>query len=333
MRSEISRHRMMKGEGMPEQSILEVAGLKVRYGRTAVFDGVSFTVAAGQVCALLGRNGTGKSSLVRCLLGQQKPDAGEVQVLGRDVWRHRALLMEHIGVAPEEPDAPPLMTVRQLDRFGAQLYARWDGEGLRQRLARFEVPLEVPFVRLSRGQKAQVMLSLALAPEPQLLILDDPTLGLDAVARRAVFEELVVELADRGITVFLCSHDLAGIEAIASQVMVLGGGRLLLDEDLEELKQRFRRLSFQRIAGVGDRQSDGEDLLAELEPLVVKTRGRGVEAVVSRFDDGVFERFCQHRDVEGVELEPLPLEEIVVALVGEGATGGLPIPMSTGPRL
>ncbi len=320
---------MTEGQGMDEQAVLRVEDLKVRYGRTVVLDGVSLAVEKGEVGALLGRNGTGKSSLVRCLLGQQRPEAGRVRVFGQDVWRHRARLMGRIGVAPEEPDAPPLMTARQLDRFGAQFYTRWDACALRQRLGRFEVPLDVPFARLSRGQKAQVMLSLALAPEPELLILDDPTLGLDAVARRGVFEELVVELADRGITVFLCSHDLAGIEGIASQIMVLGGGRMLLDEDLETLKQRFRRLSFQRIVGVGDRQDDGHDLLAGLGPLVVKTRGRHVEAVVSRFDDAAFERLRRHVDVESAQLEAVPLEDIVVSLVGEGATGGQPLALGT----
>lgn len=309
---------------MDESTVLQVDDLKVRYGRTTVLDGVSFGVEAGQVCALLGRNGTGKSSLVRCVLGQQKPDGGQVSIFGRDSWRHRARLMQRIGVAPEEPDAPPTMTANQLSRFGAKLYGRWDDDGLRQRLGRFDVPMKVPFGRLSRGQKAQVMLALALAPEPDLLVLDDPTLGLDAVARRAVFEELVVELADRGMTVFVCSHDLAGIEAIASQVMVLGRGKILLDEALEEVKQRFRRLTFQRSQGVGDRQTDGSDLLAGLEPLVVKSRGRAVEALVARFDDGAYRRLCGQRDVENVRLEPMALEEIIVALVGEGAAAGQP---------
>lgn len=310
---------------MSERSVLEVEQLKVRYGRTAVLDGVSFDIEAGQVCALLGRNGTGKSSLVRCLLGQQKPEAGRVSVFGQDSWTHRAQLMERIGVVPEEPDAPPSMTAKQLSRFGSQLYRRWDEASLKQRLSRFEVPLGVAFSKLSRGQKSQVMLALALAAEPELLILDDPTLGLDAVARRAVFEELVVELADRGITVFLCSHDLAGIEAIASQIMVLGRGHLLLDEDLEAVKHRFRRLTFQRIEGVGDRHDDGSDLLSGLDPLVVKSRGRGVEALVAQFGEEAFTRFRDHKDVEQAQAEAIPLEEIIVALVGEGATGGQPL--------
>lgn len=318
---------------MREGTMLRVEGLKVGYGRTKVLDGVTFEVEAGQVCALLGRNGTGKTSLVRCLLGQQKPTAGSVQLLGRDSWKHRAVLMESVGVVAEEPDAPPTMTARQLSSFGRQLYGRWDDAGLEKRLHRFEVPMGVPFARLSRGQKSQVMLAFALASQPELLILDDPTLGLDAVARRSVFEELVVELADRGITVFLCSHDLAGIEAIASQIMVLGRGHLLLDEELEVVKQRFRRIAFQRIEGIGDRHDNGMDLLAELEPLVVKSRGRGVEALVARFDENAAGRLREHRDVEGLEVLSIPLEEIVVALVGEGSTAGLPLAHSGSQRV
>jgi ABC-2 type transport system ATP-binding protein len=112
------------------------------------------------------------------------------------------------------------------------------------RLQRFGVPADVPFGKLSRGQRGQVALGLALAPEPRLLILDDPTLGLDPVARRSVFEELIGDLADRGTTVFLTSHDLGGVEGIADRVGILQEGRLVLDEEVDTLKQRFRRISF-----------------------------------------------------------------------------------------
>ena len=310
---------------MNDSTVLEAQDLHVRYGRTAVLAGVSFQVEVGQVCALLGRNGTGKSSLVRCLLGQQKPEAGEARVFGQDSWRHRVTLMQRVGVVPETPDAPPAMSSRLLSRFGSQLYGRWDAKGFEQRLKRFEVPEKVAFGRLSRGQKAQVMLAFALAAEPEMLILDDPTLGLDAVARRAVFEELVVELADRGITVLMCSHDLAGIESVASQLMVLGRGQILLDQELDRVKQRFRRIVFQRSDGVGDRRDDGTDLLAGLDPLVVKSRGRGVEALVAGFDDEVLQGLREQRDVTHVEVQSVALEDIVVAMVGEGATAGQPL--------
>ncbi len=296
------------------EPVIRVDRLSVRYGKTTALDGVSLRVEPGSVYALLGRNGAGKSSLVRCLLGQQKPTGGRVRLFGRETWSHRASLMQDLGVVPEEPDAPLAMTPRQLERFCSRLYPRWDASGFAARLNRFEVPLTTAFGQLSKGQKAQVMLALALASQPRLLVLDDPTLGLDVVARRAVYEELIVELADRGMTVFITSHDLGGIEAVADRVAVLNHRKVALEEPLESLKARFRHVAFGRVNGRGDRSSDGSDLLAALEPLAVKSRGRGIEALVTRFDDKAFERLRATADVEGAEVWPASLEEIVIAV-------------------
>jgi ABC-2 type transport system ATP-binding protein len=195
-------------------------------------------VPRGMVYALLGRNGAGKSSLVRCLLGQQKPTAGSARLFGRDAWAHRAWAMARVGVVPEEPDAPPEMTAAQILAFAARVYARWDAASTRARLARF-APLDVPFARLSKGQKGAVMLALALGHSPELLVLDDPTLGLDVIARDAVFGEVIGDLADHGTTVFITTHDLAAIERLADRIGILSGGRLALDEDVESLKARW----------------------------------------------------------------------------------------------
>ena len=298
----------------PNESVIYVESLGVRYGKMVALDHVSLQVRPGSVHALLGRNRAGKSSLVRCLLGHRPPSSGRIAIFGQESWAQRHALMERVGVVPEEPDAPPLMTATQLGGFSSQLYPRWDATGYAARLGRFEVPRDTAFARLSKGQKAQVMLSLALAAKPHLLVLDDPTLGLDAVARRAVYEEIVVELADRELTVFITSHDLPGIESIATAVAVLKGGKLLIDEDLEALKQRFRWVSFGRIEGQGDRLGDGSDLLAGLEPLQVRTHGRGVEALVSRFDEEALERLRTAPDIDTAETWAASLEDIVIAL-------------------
>lgn len=306
----------------PVDPVIDVERLTVRYGKTTALDDVSLQVTPGSVYALLGRNGAGKSSLVRCLLGQQKPTSGRVRLLGRESWQHRVALMRDLGVVPEEPDAPLSMTPKQLGRFCSRLYPRWDAAGFAARLNRFEVPATTAFGQLSKGQKAQVMMALALAPQPRLLVLDDPTLGLDVVARRAVYEELIVELADWGMTVFITSHDLAGIEAVADRVAILSARKVALEEPLESLKKRFRRVTFGRIDGHGDRSSDGTDLLAALEPLEVRSRGRGIEALVSRFDDEAFERLRSNADVEGAEAMPASLEEIVIAVTEVGGEPG-----------
>ena len=298
---------------------VEIRSLFVRYGGNPkpTLEGVSFSVPRGSVYALLGRNGAGKSSLVRCLLGQQKPAAGSCSLFGEDVWKRRTRLMARIGVVPEDADAPPAMTGRQLSAFFSRLYPTWDEASVLARLRRFEVPAETMFGSLSKGQKALVSLALALGSSPELLLLDDPTLGLDAVARAAFFDELVGELADRGTSVLLTSHDLAGVEKMADRVGILRGGRLVLDEDLETLKGRFRRLRYAN-EQTEDRAAYGQELSA-FDAVKVKVRGWGVEAIVSNYEESSFAAFAALEGVVDADASALSLEEIFIAVAGDPA--------------
>jgi ABC-2 type transport system ATP-binding protein len=299
----------MTAEAAVDGPVLSVEALEVRYGKRTALDRVSFALPRGSVYALLGRNGAGKSSLVRCALGQQKPRAGQVRLFGDDVWRNRTRLMSRVGVLPEEPDAPPTMTASALASFSSSLYPRCDLAAMRSRLDRAHVPQDVPFGRLSKGQKGSVMLALALGHSPDLLVLDDPTLGLDVVARRVLYDELIGELADRGTSVLLTSHDLAGVEALADRVGILKGARLVVDEPLDALKGRFRRI-----------RSSGPSVAAGFDPfttVVVTRRDWGVEAVVSNFDEEGLRHFCSAREGVDIEVDPLSLEEIFVALLGD----------------
>jgi len=244
---------------------LETDSLVVSYGRTRVIEELTLAVPRGSVYALLGRNGAGKSSLLRVLLGQRPPAKGRVRLLGEDPWTRRTSLMARVGAVPEEPDAPPEMTPVQLSAFCARLHARWDAPAVAERLRRFEVPVSRPFGSLSKGQKGAVMLALALGHSPELLLLDDPTLGLDVVARDAVFQEVIGDLADRGTTVFVSTHDLRAIEGIADHVAILHGGRLALAGAMEALKAE-RGLSLEQIFAsvAGTRASDAAP--AEVRP-------------------------------------------------------------------
>ncbi len=294
---------------------IRIENVTVRYGRALACADVSLSVATGSVYALLGRNGAGKSSLVRCLLGEQKATSGRALLFGGESWKGRRAAMERVGVTPEDPDAPPAMTARQLSNFCRRIYPRWDAPAVAARLERFGVPPTTPFGRLSRGQKAQVMLALALGHAPELLVLDDPTLGLDAVARRELYAEIVGDLADRGTTIFLTTHDLSGFEGLATRVGILKTGRLVLDEDIETLKSRYRRIRYtNRLTET--RTAFGTELDA-FEATSVKVRGWGIEAVVSNFDDKAFDRFRAIDGVEDASVEALPLEDIFVAVAGE----------------
>ena len=296
---------------MSERPILEVDGLTIRYGRLTAVEDLSLVVPQGSVYALLGRNGSGKSSTVRCLLGQQLATAGRARLLGLDAWKNRRRIMTTVGVVAENPSIPPEMTSDRLERFMARVSASWDRSKYDSRIERFGVPRRTRFDRLSKGQKRQLSLTAAISTSPELLILDDPTLGLDAVARRELFEELVSELADCGTTVFITTHDLAGVEGIADRVGIIKDGHLLIDEELETMKSRFRRLAF----------SSGEDSLreavaAEMQPLRSAVAGDG-DVVVGGFDEGAMRRVSHAEPAGQVSAEPMSLEEIFVALCGE----------------
>ncbi len=285
---------------------IQVQGLGVSYGQKRVITDVSFKVEPGQVYALLGRNGSGKSSLVRCLLGWQQPNEGRAELFGQSAWSIRDRAMQRIGVMQESPDVPGGMRVDQVIAFCARFYPTWDAEDVATRIKRAGISFHVSAGSLSRGQKAQFALALALGPRPELLVLDDPTLGLDAVARRAFFETLVTELADRSVSVLLTTHDLTGVEGVADRVGILNQGRMILDESMEPLKARVRRLRW------GSSLHPEPDLKG-LDVLRMTRHPWGAEALVMGFDDSFQQRF----ESQGMDVEPMALEDLFIALVDE----------------
>jgi len=294
---------------------VNVQDLTVRYGRKTALRDVTLRVAKGEVYALLGRNGSGKTSLVRCLLGHRRPNGGCGQVFGLDTWRNRARILQRVGVVPEDPDASPETTARRLIRFCRRLYPTWNGKSMDNRLERFQVPLDVPFGQLSKGQKGQLMLALALAPEPDLLILDDPTLGLDAVARQGLYDELIGELADRGTTVFITTHDLEGIEGIADRVGILKDERLATDEPLELLKQRYRRL---RLSGGTPDAERLRQMTTDLGAVSISAGELGTDVVVNRYSEDKMSAARRQADLAGAEVLPMSLSDIFISLLANG---------------
>jgi ABC-2 type transport system ATP-binding protein len=199
--------------------------------------------------------------------------------------------------------------VRDLAWFSSKLYSRWTQSAFDRRLERFNIAPAARFGELSKGQKKQVSLALALATAPELLILDDPTLGLDVVARKSLFEEVLGDLADRGITVFITTHDLAPVESIADRTGILQNGRLVLDEEVETLKGRFRRIRF---------ASQPMALAqANLVAATVRQWGTGTEAVISNYDDVAFARMRGETQLPVADVSPMSLEEIFIAVAGE----------------
>lgn len=279
------------------EAAVEVDGVSIRYGSKTVLEGVSFQVARGSVYALLGRNGSGKSSLVRTLLGIQRSAMGHSIILGEDGWKNRTSILARVGFVAEDDEVERAMTVKQLAEFHRRLYPRWNALTLASRLDHLEVQNTARLGELSKGQRRQVLLSVALACEPELLVLDDPTLGLDVVGRKDLYDSLLAELADRETTTLITSHDLAGIEGIADRVGILAGKKLILDEDLETMKSRFRRI----------RRAQTTASPQHLEVVRSQRWGEWVEDVVTNYGFNLPEE-------ESFEAVPMSLEEIFIAV-------------------
>jgi ABC-2 type transport system ATP-binding protein len=300
---------------MRDETAVQLDGLTVRYGKMTAVNQISLEVPKGSVYALLGRNGSGKSSTTRCLLGQQHASAGRVRILGFDAWKQRRQAMERVGVVPENPDVPPETTANRIERFMARVTPFWRSADFFNRLESLGVPRRRRFSRLSKGEQRQFALALALAGSPRLLVLDDPTLGLDAVARRKLYEEIIGELADRSTTIFLTTHDLAGVEGIANRVGVITEGSLMVDEPLEALKARFCRLTWTASDDLPmERVQSG---LQHLGPIGTTTAAGTYETVVDDFSETGFGRFREVAPVEVMRVDALSLEEIFIVLCGE----------------
>ncbi|REJ82231.1 MAG: ATP-binding cassette domain-containing protein [Acidobacteria bacterium] len=221
-------------DGGSGETAVRVSGLTFRYGRRPVLDDIDLDVPAGSSYAVVGRNGVGKTSLVHLLCGLRSPERGELTVLGRDPALHRAQLVEEIGVVLERPTAPPDATLASLARLTGTL-RDVPVDTICSRLARWDLPLGSRFGELSRGQQGQVGLQLALAGAPRLLVLDDPFLGLDVVARAELVEALIEEMAQRDLTVLFTSHDLDLVHRLATHVAVLRGGRVAASGPLDAM--------------------------------------------------------------------------------------------------
>lgn len=214
------------------------------FGAQHVLKGLSFAVPRGEVYALLGRNGAGKTTALRILLGFLMPHHGRARAFGNDCGQLAPRQRERIGYVGEEHRLYATMTVASAIRFEAATrpaFRRAFADAAAKRCG-LRSAQRVPL--LSRGQRAQLSLILAVASAPELLICDEPALGLDVVMRREFLDVMIDLLADTGCSVLFSSHFLTDVERVADRVGVLHDGALLVDASLDELKRRVRRCAW-----------------------------------------------------------------------------------------
>ena len=223
---------------------IEARGLCKRYGGTRAVDDLRFEVAQGEVFALLGVNGAGKSTAVRMLSGLTPPDAGDALLMGRSVARERAEVRRIVGLSPQESAVAPRLTTRENLELIAGLYGL-PGSRAAEVLEAFGLAEVAGRAagKLSGGWQRRLSIAMALLPGPRVLFLDEPTLGLDVLARRALWD-LIESLRGR-VTVLLTTHYMEEAEALSDRVGILRAGRLTALGTAEELKARARAASFE----------------------------------------------------------------------------------------
>jgi len=242
-----------------ERSPLVVHGLRKEYRlRKPVLAGLDLEIPRGAVYALLGRNGSGKSTLIRTCLGIYRRDAGEVRVFGRDPERERKAVLARIGLVPDTLLADERFRVGELIRFVSGFYPRWDNACCHRLIGRYDLDLDQRLRDLSRGQRTQVSLVLALSVRPDLLLLDDPTLGLDALVMDEFFATLE-EVRRDGTTILIASHNYEEVERLATHVGLLDRGSIVLSESFEVLRARAKQvqLTFAEVAPIRKLASRG----------------------------------------------------------------------------
>jgi ABC-2 type transport system ATP-binding protein len=206
--------------------VIRTDGLSLSFRGKQALDNLSLHLPRGGVHAIVGANGAGKSTLFRVLLGFASSDAGFASVLGCDSRALTPALRSRIGFVNEEHTLPAWMRVSELATMQARLYPLWNAARYRGVLANFNVADRQTISELSRGERAGVSLALALAQGPELLILDEPTLGLDVVAKRAFLDAMLQTSLDDGATVVYCSHQMEEIERVADNLVILERGVL-----------------------------------------------------------------------------------------------------------
>jgi ABC-2 type transport system ATP-binding protein len=265
---------------MSSTTALEATALGKRYGSSWALRDCTLAVPRGRVTALVGPNGAGKTTLLHLAVGLTEPTTGQVLVLGDSPRADAARVLPRIGFVAQDHPLYRGFTLDELLRVGAKLNARWDGQVARERLRRLGLPLDRKAGTLSGGEQAQVALSLALAKQPEFLVLDEPVASLDPLARREFLQALLEAVAEADLTVLLSSHILSDLERVCDSIVVLAQSHVQLSGDIDDILACHRRLVGPRcdgpLAHVGDvlHESHSERQTS----LLVRTNGHLLDA-------------------------------------------------------
>ena len=285
--------------------IIETSQLKKSFKGQPALRGLDLQVPTGSIFGFLGRNGAGKTTTIKTLMGLLRADSGAARVFGIEVaGADRSLeIRRRIGFVTEDKELYPYMTVEQVIHFTRPFFPKWRDDLEQRYLKMFDLPHQRKIPDLSKGMRSKLMLLLAIARGAELLILDEPTDGLDPAATEDVLRELVAIAASEGTTMFFSSHQLAEVELIADHVGIIDRGQMLVAGSLDDMKLHYQRLQvvFADSVQMPARWVEGVENVRQQGRVVSILASRNVEAIVE-----------QARSLPGAEVErfPVTLKEI-----------------------
>lgn len=290
-----------------DNAALRVEKLHKRYpGFELIID--SLVLPRGNIMGLVGPNGAGKSTLLKTILNLVHPDRGTINILGYDYRRQEIEARQLLGYVPEEPRIYDEVTPNWLGHFAASYYRSWDADYYHRLLDKFKLEPNKKFANLSKGARVKLFLCLALAHRPELLLLDEPTAGLDPAVRYDFLAELLEVVQDENRAVLLSSHIVGDVERVADYISFLRQGSLLLCDQKDLIMDRWKRLALTIPT------SDNSALLSCFRYHSLKDRQ--LQGVTDAYDQGLTDRLTA-LGAENILILPLSLEELTVILIRE----------------
>jgi ABC-2 type transport system ATP-binding protein len=294
---------------------IEVKGLTRKFGKKTALKNVDLTVLRGRVFGLVGENGAGKTTLIKHLMGLLKAQQGTVRVFGLDPVKDPVGVLSRIGYLSEDRDLPHWMRLDELMNYTRAFYPDWDVAYAEELCRTFELDVSAKVKQLSRGQKAQAALLTALAFRPPLLLLDDPSSGLDPVVRRDILTAIIRTVADEGRTVLFSSHLLEEVDRVADDVAMIHEGELVMCDSLEDIKASHHLMTLRfpeplpekpQFAGILSIEGKGQEWTAlcngELDEIYAKARDIGCE-IYQDIPPSLEDIFVAHAGIERLALK------------------------------
>jgi ABC-2 type transport system ATP-binding protein len=295
-------------------SAIEIEDLRFSYGRNEVLRGVSLQVPRGSIFGFLGRNAAGKTTTIKILLGLLRPDVGTCRINGLDSQKDAMKVRQSVGYMAEDQQMFGWMRVAQIVRWLASFYPTWDLRFVQELMDVLELPPKARIKSLSKGQNSRLALLLALGHRPNVVILDDPTLGLDPIARKDFLRYVIGLLQSNGVTVFFSSHLLYEIEPVADYVAILKDGIIVKAETTDDLRKSVKKLILRRTPQFDATSLSTGRLTAE-GVLDVSELGEGMTVTIEDFDDSKRAAIEQESGCSVLQKVDLNLDEIFAAYV------------------